>query len=156
MVKHIKLTIFKCTVQWCLKEHSSHCCAPSLQSSYFVGCAESCALLGLSLVAASGTTLCCGARALGEWASAVACSTWTNSLRRTGLVARSMCNLPRDWTCVLCIGRQILTHCTTREGPELFSSCKTESVSMKKQQLPILPSPSAWHLPFYFLCEFDY
>ena len=48
------------------------------------------ALLGLSLVAVSGTTLCCGTWALSTWASVAACCAQTEQLRRAGLVARSM------------------------------------------------------------------
>ena len=58
----------------------------------------------------------------------------------------------RDQTHVPCISRWILNHWTTREvPPELFSSCKTESLSPLKTKFPPPSSPGPWHLLFYFL-----
>ena len=44
-------------------------------------------------------------------------SDWTTTTQCRGLVApwHTQVSWPRNWTHVLCIGRQILTHCTTRE-----------------------------------------
>ena len=83
---------------------------------------------------------CCGARALGMWASVVvACGLsscgqraqqlWltgsrvqTQQLWRTGLVAPRHVgsSWTRSRTCVPCIGRRILNHCATRETHYLW------------------------------------
>ena len=62
---------------------------------------------------------CCGAQALGTWASVVAahglssCDTWLRCSRHV----ESSCT--RDRTHIPCIGRWILIHCTTREVLDL-------------------------------------
>ena len=50
------------------------------------------------------------------------CSTWAQSLQLMGLVALKHVesSWSRDWTCVPCIGRQILIHCTP--GKSLLST----------------------------------
>ena len=50
------------------------------------------------------------------------CSTWAQQLWRMGLVTPRHVgsSRTRDRTCVPCIGRRILNHCTTREVPTLF------------------------------------
>ena len=70
---------------------------------------------------------CCRAQAVGAQASVVkahglsSCGLWTLELRlelwHTGLVAlwQIESSWTRDQSCVSCIGRQILIHCTTRE-----------------------------------------
>ena len=70
---------------------------------------------------------CCRAQAVGAQASVVkahglsSCGWWTLELRlelwHTGLVAlwQTESSWTRDQSCVSCIGRQILIHCTTRE-----------------------------------------
>ena len=83
---------------------------------------------------------CCGARALGVWASVVAacglsswgtwvlecsgfssCGTWAQQLWHTGLVALQhvRSSQTRDRTHVPCLGRWILNHCTTGEFPRV-------------------------------------
>ena len=76
---------------------------------------------------------CCGAQALGTQASAVVARglqyLWvvgsraqTQQLWRTGLAAprHAGSSRTRARTRVPCIGRWILNHCSTREGPALF------------------------------------
>ena len=65
-------------------------------------------MLGLSLVAASGSYLCCGAWSLGIWASAVV----AHSLIAPQNTESSQ---TRDLTCVACIGRWTLNHWTHSE-----------------------------------------
>ena len=68
-----------------------------------------------SLVMVSGDFSCCRAQALGAWASVVTARR-PNSCG-DGLIALRPVesSQTRDQTHVLCIGRQILIHCTTRE-----------------------------------------
>ena len=63
-----------------------------------------------------GATLCCPAWAVGTQASAVAAH-GLQELRCMGLVVpwHVGSSQTRDWTCVPCVGRQILNHCTIRE-----------------------------------------
>ena len=59
---------------------------------------------------------CSGAQALGEEASVVAAGRLGGSGARTRVAPRHVeSSQTRDPACVPCIGRQILTHCTTRE-----------------------------------------
>ena len=95
------------------------------------------ALCGLSLVALHCrpwllivvALSCCGAQALGclgfsncctraQWSQLVGSRVRAQKLWRTGLVApwQVESSRTRDWTCVPCIGRQILIHCTAREA----------------------------------------
>ena len=90
---------------------------------------------------------CCRAWALGEQASVVvahwlsSCRSWALEHRLSScgvraLLLRSMWNSSRmrDRTCVPCIGRWILNHCTTREAPNLrflTSHCTKSSVRDK-------------------------
>ena len=64
---------------------------------------------------------CCGAWALGVWASVwlMSCRAQAQQLWRTGLVAPRHVGSSRTRarTPVPCIGRQILNHCATREAP---------------------------------------
>ena len=50
------------------------------------------------------------------------CSMWPQSLCLTSSLAlwHVESSQPRDWTCVLCIGRLVFIFCTTREVPFLF------------------------------------
>ena len=68
-------------------------------------------VLGLSLVAASGSYSCCGAWPLGIWVSVVVV---------TGLVApqNMESSQTRDLTCVPCIGRWTLNYWTHSEVPD--------------------------------------
>ena len=63
---------------------------------------------------------CCGAQALGMWASVVVVH-GLQQLRHTGLVApwHVGSSWTRSQTCVPCIGRWILNHCATREAPAI-------------------------------------
>ena len=89
---------------------------------------------GPSLAAQAQTTLHCGAQAsrcsgfslLPSMDSGhtdfSSCSMWAQSLWLMGLVAprHVKSSQTRDRTDVPCVGRRILTHCTTREVPEKF------------------------------------
>ena len=64
---------------------------------------------------------CSGAQALGEEASVVAAGRLGGSGARTRVAPRHVeSSQTRDPACVPCIGRQILTHCTTRGAPRII------------------------------------
>ena len=52
--------------------------------------------------------------------------TWASVAVVQGFSCSSACgsSWTRNWTCILCIGRQILTHCTTKEVRKQVSRCK--------------------------------
>ena len=75
----------------------------------------------------AGATLCCDARA-SHCGGFSCCGALAQYLWRTVLAAPRHVgsSRPRAWTCVPCIGRQILNHCATREAPtgNLYWKCK--------------------------------
>ena len=44
-------------------------------------------------------------------------------------------NLPRDWTCISCIGRQVLHHWASREAPPSIAQTKTTESCWWKEKL---------------------
>ena len=110
---------------------------------------SSCGKQGLLFVKVHGLLIAiasrCGAQALGHVGFS-SCSTWAHQYMYMGIVAPKhvVFSRTRDWTCVPCIGRQILNHWTTREVPALsllsLQVCKPHDVLIPPISILLLPS----------------
>ena len=64
--------------------------------------------------------------------------------------------LTRDWTCILCLGRLIFNHCTTREVPSAKLSDTAEDVFNFHKHIPhslLSPAPQVW-MTIFLLTSF--